>query len=175
MTTKSAKWLRPPSAADIAEGLPTVTVDDPVSEAIRHMVIHQLTGLMVVDGQNRPINVLLAAHVVRLASPPRQRGGNIDGLRTSIPMCAADSRAVRMWQAPGRSTVGQCLPRAAVGPLIVASDATVFEVATRMAHSQRLMAAVVDEIGRLVGVVRLERALTNLAVVGPQREQLTGV
>src|SRR6187431_2950617 len=56
-------------ARDIAINVPTVTVDDPVTKAVRVMAVNRLPGLIVVDDRGRPWTVLPGTQVLRLAVP----------------------------------------------------------------------------------------------------------
>ena len=54
-------------ASDIAVRVPTVTLSDPVSRAVRVMTQEQLPGLIVVDDDGRPKLVIPGTQVLRMA------------------------------------------------------------------------------------------------------------
>jgi hypothetical protein len=56
-------------AVDIAVGLPTVTVSDPVAKAVQVMAVGRMPGLVVVDEHRRPLAVLPGSQVLKLSIP----------------------------------------------------------------------------------------------------------
>ena len=56
-------------AVDIAIGLPTVTVLDPVVKAVQLMAVGRMPGLVVVDERSRPLAVLPGSQVLKLSIP----------------------------------------------------------------------------------------------------------
>lgn len=145
-------------ARDIAVTMPTLTVDDPVLEVVRAMVVRRLPGLILVDERSRPAVVLPGTQVLRLAVPSSFQDD--PALARTIDEAHAD----RFWTELGDRTVGECLVRQAPKPPTVAEDATLLEVAASMARQRSPLVAVVDPGGTLTGAVTLERLLTSLAV-----------
>lgn len=146
-------------ASDIAANVPTVTVDDPVTKAVRLMAVRRLPGLVVVDERMRPSTVLPGTQVLRLAVPDSYQED--PALTRVVDEAYADS----FWQELGDRTVGECLPVMA-RPVTVRAEATVLEVATLMARQHCPLVAVVDSNGVLSGAITLERLITSLAVLG---------
>ncbi|GAB3830739.1 CBS domain-containing protein [Kribbella italica] len=148
-------------AGDIAVGVPTVTVTDPVAKAVRMMAVGRLPGLIVVDEQSRPTAVLPGSQVLRLAIPGSFQEDPM--LARTVDEASADS----FWRELGNLTVGDCLPRQPLRPATVAPDATLLEIAALMARLRSPLVAVVGADGVLLGAITLERLLTSLAVTGP--------
>lgn len=148
-------------ARDLAVNVPTVTVEDPVAQAVRVMVMERLPGLIVVDGMRRPWTVLPGTQVLRLAVP--------GSYQQDPPLARAidEAHADVFWQELGSLRVGDCLGRRATGPVSVPLDATLLEVAALMARLRSPLIAVVDSDGTLAGAITLERLLTSLAFAGP--------
>jgi len=148
-------------ARDLAVNVPTVTVDDPVAQAVRVMVVERLPGLIVVDGMRRPWTVLPGTQVLRLAVP--------GSYQQDPPLARAidEAHADVFWQELGGLRVGDCLGRRSTGPVSVPLDATLLEVAALMARLRSPLIAVVGSDGTLAGAITLERLLTSLAFAGP--------
>ncbi|GAA2108431.1 CBS domain-containing protein [Actinomadura alba] len=148
-------------ARDIAVNVPTVTVTDPVTKAVRVMVVGRLPGLIVVDGGMRPRMVLSGTQVLRLAVPGSYQED--PALARTIDETYAD----RFWQELGDLTVGDCLPHRPAKPVTVPLEATLLEVAALMTRLGSPLVAVVDGSGVLAGAITLERLLTSLAIAAP--------
>jgi predicted transcriptional regulator len=145
-------------ARDIAVQMPTVTVRDAVTTAVRVMALTQLPGLIVVDAWSRPTVVLPGTQVLRmivLHSYQRDQA-----LARTIDEAHAD----HFWQELGQRTVGDCLPLHLAKPVLVGEDATLLEVATLMARAHSPLVAVVNGDGRLLGAITLNGLLTSLAI-----------
>ncbi|MFD5096595.1 CBS domain-containing protein [Amycolatopsis thailandensis] len=147
-------------ASDIAVTVPTVTADDPVTQAIRVMAVSRLPGLIVVDNVSRPRMVLPGTQVLRLAVP----GSYQDD--PALVRAVDEEHADRFWRELGNLTVRDCAQQRAVKPVIVRADATLLEIAALMARQHSPLVAVVDDHGVLIGAVTLERLITGLAVFG---------
>ncbi|MBN6038306.1 CBS domain-containing protein [Amycolatopsis sp. 195334CR] len=147
-------------ARDIAANVPTVTVDDPVAKAVRVLAVSRLPGLIVVDAAGRPRIVLPGTQVLRLAVP--------DAYQEDPALCRAvdEAHADRFLEEIGGRTVGDCLPRQPVKPVVAAVDATLLELAALMARTHSPLVAVVEPDGTLAGAITLARLLTSLAVSG---------
>lgn len=148
-------------ARDLAVNIPTVTVHDPVAEAVRVMVVDRLPGLVVVDDMKRPRMVLPGTQVLRLAVP--------ESYQQDPPLARAidEAHADVFWQELGELRVGDCLGHQTTGPVSVPLDATLLEVAALMARLHSPLIAVVHSDGTLAGAITLERLLTSLAFAGP--------
>ena len=72
------------------------------------------------------------------------------------------------WQELDDLTVGECLPRQATRPALVALDSTLLEVAALMARLRSPLIAVVDGSGVLVGAITLDKLLITLAAADPE-------
>ncbi|MBY8850882.1 CBS domain-containing protein [Saccharothrix longispora] len=148
-------------ASDVAAHVPTVTVHDPVSWALRVMAVSRLPGLVVVDERSRPLTVLPGTQVLRLAVPTSYQDDPV--LARTIDEAHADL----FWEEIGDLAVGDCLPAKRAKPVTVAADATLLEVAALMCRLHSPLVAVVADDGTLAGVITLERLLTSLAVSRP--------
>lgn len=145
-------------ARDLAVTVPTVTVHDPVSKAVRVMAGSRLPGLVVVDSAARPYMVLPGTQVLRLAVPGAYQED--PALSRAVDEKSADT----FWDELGNRTVGNCLPpRRPAKPVQVTTDATLLEVAALMARLHSPLVAVVERDGSLVGGIPLHRVLTSLA------------
>lgn len=149
-------------ARDIAIRVPTVTVDDPVAQAVRVMAVSRLPGLVVVDERSRPWMVLPGTQVLRLAVPGSYQED------PALVRAIDEDHADRFWLELADRTVGDCVPRQPTKPVTVCADATLLEVATLMARQHSPLVAVVDDAGVLVGAITLERLITSLAVFGAE-------
>ncbi|GAB3439823.1 CBS domain-containing protein [Actinophytocola sediminis] len=145
-------------ASDIAAHVPTVTMSDPVTKAVRVMAVSRLPGLIVVDEFSRPKMVLPGTQVLRLAVP--QAYQNDPALVRAIDEDHAD----RFWVELGDRTVADCVPVAVSKPVTVRAEATLLEVAALMARQHSPLIAVVHPNGALIGAITLERLITSLAV-----------
>ncbi|MEV0614254.1 CBS domain-containing protein [Nonomuraea sp. NPDC050404] len=148
-------------ASNIAVNLPTVTVNDPVTKAVRLMALGRMPGLIVVDGRGRPATVLPGTQVLRLAVP--------GAYQEDPALCRTidEAHADLFWGELGELTVGDCLPRQPPTPATVPLDATLLEVAALMARLRSPLVAVVGRDGALTGAITLERLLTSLALSSP--------
>ncbi|WP_236791897.1 CBS domain-containing protein [Amycolatopsis sp. GM8] len=149
-------------ARDIAMHVPTVTVDDPVAQAVRVMAVSRLPGLIVVDEWSRLWAVLPGTQVLRLAVS----GSYQDD--PALVRAVDEDHADRFWLELADRTVGDCAPRRPAKPATVRDDATLFEVAALMARQHSPLVAVVDDAGVLTGAITLDRLITSLAVFGPE-------
>lgn len=159
--TAGTQWNEVMQAHEIAVALPTVRMDDPVSKAVQLMVVYRLPGLVVVDDEDRPVAVLPGTQVLRLTIPQTYRDD------PALVRTVDEIHADLFWHGPGKLTVGDCLPDPVPKPVTAAPEATLLEIATVMATKRSPLIALVDQSGKLVGAVTLERLLTSLAVAGP--------
>ena len=144
-------------ASDIAVRVPTVTLSDPVSRAVRVMTQEQLPGLIVVD-DGRPKLVIPGTQVLRMAV--------LDSYQDDPALVRTidEAHADLFWQEPGNRTVGDCLPTKPAKAVTVAPEATLLELATLMLRQRSPLVAVVDSSGTLIGAITLNRLLSSLAL-----------
>ena len=145
-------------ARDLAQQLPTVTVDTPALEAARYIAAERLPGIAVLGADGRPVEVLPASQVLRAVIPtPIQEDPSLAGV---MDEASADRLC---HEGLGQKRVADLMrPRhervqlAAVDP-----HATVVECAAVMArlHSPAL---VVMERDRLLGVLTASHLLEVL-------------
>lgn len=154
-------WNDAMQAHEIVVTPPTIRIDDPVSRAVQLMVVNRLSGLIVVDEDDRPIAVVPGTQVLRLAIPE----SFMEDL--ALVRTVDEVHADLFWRRSAEMTVGDCLPNPPAKPTTVRPDATLLELAAVMANKRSPVIAVVDDDGRLVGAVTLERLLASLAVSGP--------
>lgn len=147
-------------ASEIAVRVPTITVNDSVSMAIRLMAVSRLPGLVIVDEQHKPRMVLPGTQVLRLAVP---RAYQED---PALAHVVDEAHADRFWAEAEGMTVLDCAPTQPTKPVVVRFDATLLEIASLMARQHSPLVAVVDDRGVLTGAVTLERLITSLAVFG---------
>ncbi|GII00395.1 CBS domain-containing protein [Planobispora takensis] len=148
-------------ARDIAVKLPTVTIHDPVTRAVRVMTLARLPGLIVVDDDSRPRVVLPGTQVLRMTVPGAYQED------PALTRAIDEAHADLFWQERGELTVGDCLPHQPIKPATVALDATLLEVAALMARLRSPLVAVVDRTGILFGTITLDRLLTSMALAAP--------
>lgn len=146
-------------ASELGAPFPVVTMDTPAADAVRLLVGGCLPGLIVADGQGRPLTVLSGTQVLQMAVPE---------------YCQDDPALARVVDEPtaglllrelaGR-TVAECLPAHRQELEVVDADATVLEIAALMARTGCPLVAVTGPDGRVTGAVTLETLLSR--VLGP--------
>ncbi|QYC41173.1 CBS domain protein [Nonomuraea coxensis DSM 45129] len=137
-------------AQDLAVDFPTVTPDTPALEAARLLADRDLPGLILTDGDGRPISILPGTQVLRLAVPPYCQDD--PALARVVDEAHADLFLRRL----GERTVRECLPAQPRELPITDQKATVLELAALMARTHSPLVAVVDADGRLTGAVTLQ-------------------
>ena len=143
-------------ASDIAVEVPTVSLDDPVTKAVKIMADRLLPGLIVVDQAYRPRAVLPGSQVLRMIVAHNYQRD--PALARTIDEAHADL----FWQELGHRTVSDCLPPQPSKKVAVQADATLLEVAGLMARMHSPLVAVVASDGRLVGCITLSALLLHL-------------
>ena len=148
-------------AGDLAVAFPTVTLGDPVADAVRLMGARQLPGLIVVDDRGRPRLVLPGTQVLRMVV--------LDTYQEDPALARAvdEAHADEFWRELGNRTVSDCLPRPQPKQGIVPRDAALREIAPLMARLRTPLVAVADRDGSLVGAITLGRLLAALALAEP--------
>lgn len=146
-------------ASDICRSMPTVTLQDPVARALKVMAAERLSGLAVVDDQQRPLVVLPGTQVLRLSLA---HGYQED---PALARAIDEEHADHFWQEEVDRPVRECMPAKAGKAKksgIVAEDATLLEVAGVMSRLHTPVVVVVDGTGRLLGGITLTMLLDHL-------------
>ncbi|HEY8474868.1 MAG TPA: CBS domain-containing protein [Natronosporangium sp.] len=143
-------------ARDLAETYPIVTLDTPALAAAQRLARERLSGLVVVDGDNRPLYVLPATQVLGLGVPGYARDDPalarvIDEAHADAFLRELDDRTIADYQ----------LRRDAELP-VVTEDDTVLEIAALMARTRTPVIPVVDGAGAMVGAITLHRLLDRV-------------
>ncbi|MEU9885054.1 CBS domain-containing protein [Sphaerisporangium sp. NPDC051017] len=142
-------------ARDLVVDFPAVAMDTPAVEAARLLAEHDLPGLIVVDGDARPLCVLPGTQVLRMAVPRYCQDD------PALARVVDEGHADLFVRALGSRTVRECLPEQPRELPITDPDATVLEVAALMARTRSPVVAVVEG-GRLTGAVTLHGLLDHL-------------
>jgi CBS domain-containing protein len=142
-------------ARDLAVEFPTVTLDSPALDAAKLLAEQDLPGLIVVDGERRPLSILPGTQVLRLAVPPYCQDD--PALARVVDEAHADLFLRRL----GGKTVRECLPEQPRELPVAERKATVLELAALMARTRSPLAAVVGDDGRLVGAVTLQSLMDH--------------
>ncbi|MET8141749.1 CBS domain-containing protein [Sphaerisporangium sp. NPDC005288] len=145
-------------ARDLVCGFPTVTAGTPAAEAARLLAEQDLPGLIVLDGDGRPLCVLPGTQVLRLAVPRYCQDD------PALARVIDEDQADAFVRALGGRTVGECLPEQPRELPITDPDATVLEVAALMARTRSPLIAVVEE-GVLLGAITLQTLLARALAV----------
>lgn len=143
-------------AADIVVPMDTVTEATPARDAARVLAGQDLPGLIVVDGEGRPVTVLAGTQVLRMAMP--SYCVDDPALARVIDEAAADV----ILKGIGERTVADLLPRERRDLPAVSPRATLLEVAAVMARSGTPLVAVVDEHGVMTGAITLDGLLDHI-------------
>ena len=143
-------------ARDLAVDYPAVRPDTPAVEAARLLAGQDLPGLIVTDELGRPTTILPGTDVLKMAVPRYCQDD--PALARVIDEAAADIFIRHL----GDLTVAQALPGRDRELPVVEDDATVLEIAALMARSRSPLVAVVDDRGRLVGAITLDRLLDRV-------------
>jgi len=147
-------------ARDLAIDYPVVGLDDDALAAAHLLVERHLPGLVVMDGDWRPMTVLPGSQVVRFLVPGYVQDD------PALARVVDEMHADRLCASLSGKRVSDLLPHEApVLPVVGAGD-TALEIAAVMAQAHSPLVAVVSEDGgtggQLLGVVTASRLLERL-------------
>ena len=134
-------------AAEIVEAFPVVNIDSPALDAVRLLVEHRLSGIVVVTHTSEtPYAVLPASQVVRFIVP----GYVLEdpGLAGVFTESMADHAAKKL----SGKTIRDMLPKEPQRVPVVDADDTIIEVAEVMARMRSPLVAAVKG-GKLHGMI----------------------
>lgn len=144
-------------AQDVAEEYPLVSLDDEALEAAELIAARRLPGVVVVDGDGRPVAVLPGSQVLRFIIPPYVQEdpslARVFDERTA-DLCADRLRGRRVRELVPPADDRPELP-------VVEGDATVVECAAMMARLHSPVLVVADDQG-VHGVVTTSHLLALL-------------
>ncbi|MEU5884169.1 CBS domain-containing protein [Spirillospora sp. NPDC047279] len=147
-------------AYELAVGYPTVTPDSGALDAARLLAEHRLPGLLVVDGDHRPVAVLPGSQFLRFMIPRYVQDD------PNLARVFDESHADRLSDKLAGKRVADLLPKEATAPPIVDANATAIEIATVMANTRSPLVAVSSDPRRtdapMIGVVTVSQLLTRL-------------
>ncbi|MGH3648446.1 MAG: CBS domain-containing protein [Micromonosporaceae bacterium] len=144
-------------ARDLASGFPTVTLSTPAMDAARLLADQDLPGLIVLDDDGKPSQILPGTQVLRLAVP---RYCQED---PALARVVDEQHADLFLSALGNKTVREALPEKPRELPVVDGDATVLEVAAMMARMRSPVVAVVED-DEMVGAITLDSLLDRMLV-----------
>ncbi|MBB2915285.1 CBS-domain-containing membrane protein [Streptosporangium becharense] len=142
-------------ARDLVSTFPIVSLDTPVIDAARLLAEQDLPGLIVIDDDGLPLNILPGTQVLRLAVP---------GYCQDDPALARvvdEAHADAFLRSLAGRTVREALPTAPRELPVTDPDATVLEIAALMARTRSPLVAIMDA-GHLRGAVTLQALLDRL-------------
>ena len=134
----------------------TVTEGTPARAAVKVLAAQDLPGLVVVDGQGRPLTILAGTQVLRMALPSYCQDD--PALARVVDEGAADV----IFDGLGDRTVADLLPCTRPELPAVAPDATMLEVASVMARSNVPLVAVLGPDRSMAGVITLDGLLDRM-------------
>ncbi len=148
-------------AATLARPYPTVTLSTGALEAARILADRRLPGLIVLGDDGLPYTVLPGSQVLRFIVPTYVQED--PALARAYDEASADAMCERL----ATRSVREVLPRRMdlLDLPVVASDATVIEIAAVMAGRHSPIVAVMDG-SRLVGAITVSALLEHL--LGPE-------
>ena len=144
---------------------PAVPLDGSALDAARLLADHGLPGLIVIDGDRRPVAVLPGPQLLQ-ASIPRYVQDD-----PTLALLYSEADADRLCAPLAGKSVADLLPAAGTAaggkaPPIVDADATVMEIASVMARTHSPVVAVTADAHRtdapMIGVVTVSRLLAHL-------------
>lgn len=147
-------------AGDLAAPFPVVELSAPAIEAAQLLADQNLPGLVVVDGDGRPVTILAGTQVLRLIVPTYFQDDPtlarvVDEAHADLFARELEARTVRECLPDSRSEERRELP-------VVDVSATALEIAALMARSRCPLVAVVAADQSLLGVVTLDALLDRM-------------
>ena len=144
-------------ARDLAQQVPTVSLDSDAMEAVRLMAREQLPGLIVCESDGRPYTVLPGSQILRFLVPRYVQ--DEPALARAYDEKASDELLGKLVN----STVRDLLPnRHDISEIpVVDGDATTIEVAAVMARAHSPVAAVVEN-DQVLGAITVRHLLDRL-------------
>lgn len=140
-------------AREIADDVPTVSLDTLVDEAARLLAAERLPGLILVGDDGRPAAVLSSTDLLRLLVP-------LYAVESQSAAKVLDERGADMaLVGAGKRRLRECLPGKPRDLPVVSGGATLLEVAVLMVRNQCLLVAVVDTASGLSGALTLQAML----------------
>ncbi|WP_240134503.1 CBS domain-containing protein [Streptomyces sp. MUM 178J] len=160
-------------AHDLAEPYPSVTTDDPASDAARLLAEKQLPALLVLDADGQPYAIVPGSQLVRQLVPEYVME---DPLLASV---IGDRHEEGLIDAIADLTVAEWLPRRAYSPPFVGPDAGALQVAALMARTHSPLVAVIERDAqgvRLLGAITAARLVRHFLNEGdgPPRPEPDG-
>ncbi len=156
-------------AVDLAERIPTVTVDTTGTEAARMVAEYRLNALVVVDADGLPVGVIPGSQILGLIVPGYVRDD--PALAHAIDERAADELCHRL----GAATIGGLVDARRGRPFAVptvAPEDTLVELASVMVEAGVPLVLVRDEDGTFHGAVTMSRLLAAVAVLAGEQSAL---
>jgi CBS domain-containing protein len=142
-------------ARELAAPFPSVDLDTDALEAARMLAEQRLPGLIVLDENGRPRNILPGSQVLRFLIP------NYVQDDPSLAHVYDEKAADRLCARLSGVRVRDVLPAQPAELPVVNGDDTAIEIAAVMAGMHSPMVAVVEE-GQLVGTVTISALLDRL-------------
>jgi CBS domain-containing protein len=146
-------------AGELALPYPTVGLQGGALDAARLLTEHGRPGLIVVDEHDHPVAVLPGSQVLRLVIPGYiQDDPNLVGV-------VDDEFVEQMCDSLADKTVAEMLPKDRSALPVLDTDATVLEVAARMAAERSPLVAIVDgpaKTAPIIGAITLPAVLAAL-------------
>lgn len=145
-------------ARDLVQPLPTVHLDSGALEAARVLGARTLPGLIVIGPDGLPCTILPGSQVLRLLVPKYVQDDE------TLARVYDEQSADLMSQELAGKSVGDLLPHKEqqANLPVVDQDATVMEVAARMARERTPLVAVVDEDQAYLGAITVTSLLSYL-------------
>jgi CBS domain-containing protein len=146
-------------AADVAEALPTVQLENDFVLAIRTVVRHALPGVVVADARGGVVAYLSSTDLLRLALPSYLRD------EPCLARVFDEEQADRIAAALIGARVGDVIGDAGDRISVARPQATVVELAELMARRSCPLVLVERENGGMLGVVTANRLLEVIVAV----------
>jgi CBS domain-containing protein len=146
-------------ARDLCSPHASVSLDDPVSEAVRLLTHAEARGVLVIDAEGRLAGVLSSEAVLRQLLPSYVTEAE------ALAGVLDEATSETLWRRLALRRVGDVLPhRPEVMPEVDVGDSLI-EVASTMLRARTPLVGVVEQ-GRLVGGITLYALLDRLIPTG---------